>query len=504
MTRIGIDLGTTYSLAGHVNAHNIPALFPDANNADEFRTPSLIHIQDNRAFVGKSVQELLEEDADTNVARLSKLKLGQEDYYYEDNNNKKWTAHGLNALIIKKLLKDVDIFADTEVEEAVVTIPAQFNDKQRKAVKAAATLAGLPKIRLVEEPVAAATFYGCSNLKRDETILVYDLGGGTFDSTILQKSEEGLFVLSVEGTAECSGAGFDNIITELIAQEMIRTHGIDPRNDAQNLVNLNCIAEIIKIKLSNPGKSRVKQTIFLAGKTIEFVITKKQFENLIRPLIIKSTEICKSCLESAMLTWTDIDRLVFTGGSTLIPEVRQHIQNHSEINIEKVFFKQPHQAVAYGAALIAKQSFGGLSGVSVIKQVATASLGLRVYDPQKQAFSIEVLIEKNMPLPAAAKKIFYTTRADQKRIILELVQLKSDCIHPLSLGKFAFGPIASPRKNHPLEVSISYDSEGLVQVKARDPDNNSEIEYYIQSGEGINTQLIAKEKKEIDSLMINL
>ena len=212
MNYLGIDLGTTFSLVSYMNSQSLPALFPDYHDANEFRTPSVVHISEEGCFVGQSLEEVLEDEPGLSQARFFKLDMGVEESVYSDHLERDWLPESLSALVLKKLMRDVEAFLHEEVNGVVITVPANFNDAQRTATKHAAFLAGLPAPTLIEEPIAAATYYGFSEKGGEQTLFVYDLGGGTFDATVLQSSPEGLYALATEGTNKIGGKGIDELI----------------------------------------------------------------------------------------------------------------------------------------------------------------------------------------------------------------------------------------------------------------------------------------------------
>jgi molecular chaperone DnaK len=473
----GIDLGTTFSIIAQVNAQGVPALFPDLHDANQFQTPSVVHVAGNAALVGQPAESLLDEDPSQPVARFFKLKMGSPDPAYRDAQGREWPAEALSALVLRKLVRDAKAFANEEVEACVVCVPAQFGDAQRRATKDAAVLAGLPAPELVEEPVAAATFYGMAESRREQTIFVYDLGGGTFDATVLATSPKGLYVLATDGCSDAGGKRVDDAIMQLVAEDFRKAHGIDPRGDGAAEVQLRKFAERVKVQLGLPGRGQVSQLVLLCGKPYEFLLTRSQFERLIAPLVERTIEASNRCLKGAGLSWKSVDKLLLAGGSTLIPFVQQRLRKEADKAGDQVCSQQPRQAVAYGAAAIASRARRP-DAPAVMQRIASHDLGLRVWDKASGRPGVQVLVQRNTPLPARHTTTIYTTREDQTRIVIEIVQSKGE--EPSSLGNFAFGPIAAPRKNYPLELTVAYDVEGIVKVTARDPRTGQEMQRVLE------------------------
>ena len=466
---IGIDLGTTFSLAGFLNPQGVPTLVPDFNHATTYRTPSVVCIRDGQAQVGNLLEELLLDEPGLPITRGFKQLMGSDTPAYRDEQGRQWPAEAVSALILKKLLRDVDSHCGEAIEHCLITVPANFNDAQRKATRIAAQLAGLSRISLVEEPIAAAAFYGFSERGAEQTLLVYDFGGGTFDATVLQISAGRLYVLATEGENQLGGCHLDQALTRLVANDFQRRHGQDPLQDAAAAETLRRFAESAKIGLSQPGRGPMRKTLVLAGRVSEVSLAADQIDRLVAPFVDNTLEVCRRCLDGAGLGWNQIDRILLVGGSTLLPQVGRALSQASGKPQSAMICKQPHQAVAYGAALLA-EAFADSDAADAAPHCAVAPyhLGLRVRDPITGGSKIEVMIKRNTPLPTRAVATFYTTRPEQTRLIFDVVQSKGNNELAASLGMFAFGPLRNPRKNYPVELTVAYDAEGLVKVTAKD------------------------------------
>jgi len=469
MISAGIDLGTTYSAIAHLNMEGIPAIFPDAHDADLFRTPSLVHVGSIGCLVGSTVENLLEDQPDLPVVRHSKLAFGSRQPVFHDHLNRDWTAEAINALILTKLRNDVAAHAYDELNDVILTVPAQFGDAQRRAVRRAAELIDLHVSSLVDEPVAAATYLSTQQ-DREQTLLVYDLGGGTFDATILRCSSEEITVLATNGDDRVGGKWIDELILGLMKQELQRTYGTDYQDSSSTNVQLRRLAEETKLKLCKPGRTQVRQNTLVGSKPFDFVLTEHHFEKLIRPLLNRSLDVCEQCLQATGFQWADIDQILLVGGSTLIPNVRVQLAQRSGRPAAEIQSRQPHQAVAFGAALLAGEpSEQHLRRIPTLRQAITAyDLGVRIRDPRTDQLAIYKLIQRNSPLPSQATKVFKTSRADQSRMVIEVVQSKGNAANALSLGHFSFGPILNPCDGYPIELTMQYDHEGMVTVGAKD------------------------------------
>ncbi|MBL8270983.1 Hsp70 family protein [Steroidobacter sp.] len=480
----------------------MPTLFPDFHDANEFRTSSVVHVGPQGCLVGSVLEELLQEDPSLAVARFAKLNLGQSDPVYTDHLGRSWTAEGISAIILRKMLRDVGAFASESIGSVTVTVPASFNDAQRKGTKAAVALAGLPSATLAEEPVAAAVYYGLSESVRDQTLLVYDFGGGTFDATLLQASPKGVFAIATDGVA-VGGKDIDERLMRQVAVEFQRQHGFSPLEDPVSRATLWRFANETKIQLSKPGRGLVRKTLLLSGRTLDFTITRSQFDKLIEPLVEQTLQVCERTLLGAGLSWSMVDKVLQVGGSSLLPIAHDALRRRSGKAAEELICKQPHQAVAYGAALLAGAGRLDSDGEGPeVRQIAAFDLGIRVADKATGRPTVQVLIPRNAPLPASNVATFYTTRPDQTRLVIEVVQCKSEG-QESSLGRFAFGPIRKPRKNYPIEIQLRYDSEGMAVVVARDPSTNEVMERQLGAEDDVASNALREQRGWLAGLRIN-
>ncbi len=495
---VGIDLGTTFSLIAQLNQKGTPALFPDLHDANLFRTPSVVHVSRGCALVGQVAEDLLRDDPSLPVARGSKLKLGTQEVVLRDDEGREFTATVIAALILRKLRRDAEAFASESISRCVVCVPAQFGDAARRALRDAVLAAGLPAPRLVDEPVAAAVYYGIRGAAEPKTLLVYDLGGGTFDATLLSVGPEGLKVLATDGTTRVGGMRFDELVVGWMLADL-EARGANVRRDPGAMQRLRRLAEQMKIDLAKPGKGQCKESAMIAGVPLEFALTRSQFEHGIEPLLQETLAASERCLQAAGTSWQGVDQVLLCGGSALLPCVREMILRRSGRPAGGLLLQQPHQAVAFGAALLAGRELDGAD----LEQVASFDLGLRVHDPVTRAPKVSVLIPRNAALPARHAATFYTTRPDQTRMIFELVQSRGPDDPGQSLGHFAFGSIAEPRRNYPIELVVTYDLDGLVRVQARDPRTGKELEHILTEGGGSDAAQVARVRAVSEGLRVN-
>jgi molecular chaperone DnaK len=314
--RVGIDLGTTYSLIAHLNAKGAPTLFPDLHDASAFRTPSVVHAGRGGVLVGDAVEMLLRSEPNAPIVRCAKLSMGSDDPLLRANGVDLCPTTAA-ALVLRKLKRDAEAFANETIESCVVCVPAQSGDAARRATRDAALAAGLPLPKLADEPVAAGVYHGLD--RSGEVLLVYDLGGGTFDATVLRANAEGLLVLATEGDNALGGALMDERIVELLVADL-RAAGVpDPRTDPASRERLRRFAEEAKIGLSRPGIDRVEADLKVGGAVLSFLLTQRQLESALAPYIQRTLAVTESCLRAAGVSFERVNRVLLAGGSTFMP-----------------------------------------------------------------------------------------------------------------------------------------------------------------------------------------
>jgi molecular chaperone DnaK (HSP70) len=475
---IGIDLGTTFSLSAAIGEKGNIMMIPDLHFRQTYFTPSIVHINKDVAYVGEIVEPLLIQNLELNVIRFFKRKLGEEQPIYYDNEGTAWFSESVAALVLKKLRHDAEIFLGDTVTGAVITIPAHFNDIQRKAVVNSAYLAGIPIQGLIEEPVAAALHYGITNHAHDRIILVYDLGGGTFDVSLVSINQDGIFVIAKDGLLELGGKEFDEQIGDLILKQYKDVAGIEIPLTAKNLLHLRRISEQIKIELSSSGLNAVKKTCLLGGIPLDVFITRKEFETQIEDFLVQTEGILLRCIKGANLAPQDIDIILLVGGSSLIPTVHNKIKSIFHRSNQSLFYFEPMKAIVSGAALHSIQ-LDGKSNLfdlpPVLKGVSGYNVGVKTIDPRTGRMKIDVLIRKNIPLPIESTKTYFTARSNQKFMTLEFVQYIDNDSEIIRLGNLTIGPFEFAQQNYPVEVSVKNLADGTIQVKAYDPQMGKEL-----------------------------
>ncbi|EKB51124.1 Hsp70 family protein [Cecembia lonarensis] len=503
---VGIDLGTTYSLISRVGKNGIPVLIPDNHKNSVFTTPSIIHIDGDTAYIGEFLETKLERNPGLNLIKFFKRHFGENKALYYDRDGTPWYPEGLAALLLKKLIIDAEAYTTEKIEGAVITVPAHFTDVQRKAVLNAAALIDLPVLNLLEEPIAAAMHYGLSNKKYNKTIMVYDLGGGTFDVTIMTMDQNGIYVIAKDGHTEIGGKEFDEKIGEIILNQFKEAYGKEPVLDARNALHLRRFSEMLKVELCMPGTRFVDQVCVIGNQSLEVHVSRQDFEGAIESYLIDCEEILGRCLKSASLDYSDVDTLLLVGGSSMVPLIKKRLQKIFSDEHQEILTHEPMRAVAYGAALHAVQ----LSDQKIdfelppeLRGVTGYNLGVRAINPRTGRIVIDNMVKKNMPLPFQNSKTYYTSNADQKKMKLEIIQYINKGEKEVSLGTLVIGPLPSFDANYPIEVKIENRVDGTVWFSAFDPKTGIEIEkVFGDEVEGISK--LPRQKSIVRSTYVNM
>ena len=475
---VGIDLGTTYSAVSRLDENGQPMMMVNAEG--DRVTPSVVLFDGDDVVVGKEALKAMATEAD-NVAECSKRDLGYR-IFHKVLEGKQYPPEVIEAWILNKLRTDTA----TQIgpfEKVVITVPAYFDEVRRKATQDAGYIAGFEVLDIINEPTAAAVAFGFQQgyLKPDastdaERILVYDLGGGTFDVTVMEIRGPQFTTLSTDGDVRLGGWDWDQRLVDLAAESFIQEHHIDPREDPRAAGKLWRECEDAKRTLS--ARSKASVSCDYRGISARHEITREQFEEATQDLLDRTRFTTTQTLRAARLSWDDLDRVLLVGGSTRMPMVREMLRTLS--GKEPDTSVAADEAVAQGAALRAgfllAQSQGRQSSFQ-IKNVNSHSLGVVGTDPQTKRKRNGILIPRNTPLPVTAKRTFKTSKANQKSILVEIVEGESqspdDCSH---IGRCSVRtlPPNLPVQT-PIDVLFHYAEDGRLKVRITVPNTNAEI-----------------------------
>jgi len=508
---IGIDLGTTNSVVA-VMEGNEPVVIP--NDEGRRTTPSVVAFLDNGE---RKVGDPAKRQAITNPTRtISSIKRFMGHRYDEvsteikrsaykivkgDNNtvrveieDRKYTPQEISAMVLQKMKKTAEDFLGQEVTEAVITVPAYFNDSQRQATKEAGEIAGLKVSRIINEPTAAALAFGLDKKDKDQTIVVYDLGGGTFDVSILELGDGVFEVKSTNGDTHLGGDDFDEVIIDWMAEEFKKQENIDLRKDPMALQRLKDAAEKAKIELSSSSETDINLPYVTAvdgvPKHLVNKLTRAKFEQLADALVERTLKPCEEALKDAGLSKSDIDEVILVGGSTRIPKIQE--------TVEKFFGKKPNrgvnpdEVVAIGASIQGGVLSGDVQDVLLL-DVTPLSLGIEtmggVYD---------VVIESNSTIPTKKTKVYSTAADNQPSVEIHILQGERPMAQDnRTVGRFILDGIPpSPRGVPQIEVTFDMDANGILNVSAKDKGTGKEQNIRIEASTGLSQDEIAQMKAE--------
>ena len=511
---IGIDLGTTNSCVA-VMEGNEPTVI--ANSEGDRTTPSVVAFKGADRLVGKPAKNQMVTNPENTIYSIKRF-MGRK--YHEvteetkmvpykvtsasgdeikiDVDGKLYSPQEISAIVLQKMKKTAEDFLGEEVTEAVITVPAYFNDAQRQATKDAGRIAGLEVKRIVNEPTAAALAYGFGkDSSKEEKIAVYDFGGGTFDISILELGDGVFEVKSTNGDTHLGGDNIDQVIIEWLVSDFNREYGIDLSKDKMALQRLKEAAEQAKITLSSSTQTTINLPFITADATgpkhLQKELTRAKFEQMIEPLVEKTKIPCMNALRDAGLTASDIDEVVLVGGSTRIPMVQEAVK--------KLFGKEPHkgvnpdEVVAVGASIQGGILKGDVKDVLLL-DVTPLSLGIETLGGVTTK-----LIERNTTIPTRKSQIFSTASDGQTAVSIHVLQGERELASQnRTLGMFNLEGIApAPRGVPQIEVTFDIDANGIVHVSAKDLGTGKEQKIRIESSSGLSEADIEKMVKEAEA-----
>lgn len=491
---VGIDLGTTNSVIAWMKPDGSIEVIPNAEG--NRTTPSIVSFAKNgEILVGEPAKRQLILNSERTIKSI-KRKMGSD--YKVRIDDKEYTPQEISAYILKKLKKDAEEYLGGEIKKAVITCPAYFNDAQRQATKEAGIIAGLEVLRIINEPTAAALAYGLDKMEGERKVLVYDLGGGTFDVSILEIGGGVIQVIATSGNNHLGGDDFDQRIIDYLADEFKKQYGVDLRNDKQALQRLRDAAEKAKIELSSKLETDISLPYITATAEgplhLEIRLTRAMFESLTRDLVEKTREPIERALSDAKLSPQDIDEIILVGGMTRVPMVQKFIKD--------IFGKDPNknvnpdEAVAIGAAIQAA-ILGGTEGAKdkdvVLVDVTPLTLGVEV-----KGGLLEPVIPRNTTIPVKKSKVFTTAEDGQTSVEVRVYQGERAMARDnIFLGSFQLvGIPPAPRGVPQIEVTFDIDSDGIVHVSAKDLGTGKEQSMVVTGRQQLSSDQIEKMIRE--------
>ncbi|MBE5826991.1 MAG: Hsp70 family protein [Butyrivibrio sp.] len=496
---VGIDLGTTFSAIARLGADGRAEIL--TNREGERTTPSVVMFEDGSIIVGEQAKDNSVVDP-YSVCQFVKRQMGKKAFSFDISSDQKYSAEDISAMILKRLKEDAENATGETIDGAVITVPAYFDDAQRKATQDAGEIAGLKVLGIINEPTAAALAYCHGQANSDGIVMVYDVGGGTFDITIMRLSDNltKVDILSTTGNRNLGGFDFDNAIINKVIDEFKKEHNLDLEDDDVACQDLRIKAENLKKALSSRPKASL--SIVSQGKPIKVEITREEFEAMIKSQIDSTKASMEIAMDDAGLKWSDISKILLVGGSTRIPAIQNMIKDLT--GIEPSHELNPDEAVAMGAAYYADTLNVVTTGEKPkaekeIKVTDVNSHSLGIITTHNGEYDIaSFIIPRNTAIPASGEKEYYTLDEGQTSLKVVVVEGEDeDPEYDTVIGTTTLKLVPRP-KGSPIGVMMQYDQNGIIHVRVKDNVDGADLgEMHIDRESNLSDDEIANKKEFI-------
>jgi molecular chaperone DnaK len=473
---VGIDLGTTYSSVAIMRPEGRPSTI--INREGETLTPSVVLFADGDQVLVGSTARRAAATMPADCAQFVKRQMGDPHWRFVDSRAREYRAEEVSALLLRRLVEDAELSLGEPVRDVVITVPAYFDDARRRATLDAGEIAGLRVLRLINEPTAAAIAYGLDSLATGN-VFVYDLGGGTFDVTVMRVRAGEFDVIATDGDRNLGGFDFDNALMRHVADRVLDEGGPDLRDVLLLEADLRDKCELAKRQLTTVDQASI--FITAGEQNFRIQVTRSQFEEMSRPLLDRTEVTAAGVLDDAGLSWSDIDHVLLVGGSTRMRMVREMIQRIS--GTQPVAGVNPDEAVALGAAVVseaaaaeAAASTGTATTLArvAVRDVTSQSLGIIAVD--KEIRQNTIVIPRNTRIPTKHDRIYYTVEYDQRAVEVEVTEGEDeDLAYVAVLGARPIPLTPGLPRNSPLKVTMSYDIDGVIHVELFDVTNRAPL-----------------------------
>ncbi len=514
---IGIDLGTTFSCMAYINEKGQPEII--SNSEGENTTPSTVLFDDGVTIVGREAknQSLFEPQ---NFEQFVKRHMGERDYIFTTKDGEKYSPEAISAIILAKMKSDAEKRLGDSVDGAVVTVPAYFNEAQRKATIDAGQIAGLNVIAIINEPTAAALAFGISKgTEREQTIMVYDLGGGTFDVTIMRFDSSNITVLGTAGDRKLGGCDFDNKIIQAV-MDAASKEGIDISKDIAARQDLQLKAEIAKKSLSTKDKTNI--ILNISGKPYKYTITREDFLDLVEPLLYRTVSSMENACDEAGIEYDDLDKILLVGGSTKMPVVCDFIREETGITPSSEV--HPDEAVAIGAAYhvldvlktqqkkaqksndtsnkVLDADIPATSKQYSFKDVTSHGIGVVMQDQFGDLVN-SVILPKNTQVPAEKRNYYSTTVPYQEKLSIQVTQGEEEDLRYVTVIGTADIDISPREQLVGIEVTVTCDENSIIHVQVFDQDLQCDLgEIHIDRVSNLTDEEVRQDMRRISKLDI--